>query len=220
MTLSRKKIDNFWAKRAQIKDARVATHFKKDDTHIYDLQLIRKYCKKDTEILDVACGTCYLANELVDEVSYIKGTDKFGEFLSHCRVSNKLEVEVADILEYKDSKKYDIILMFGVVMYFDDLDTENIYRKYRTMLKPDGLLIVKHQCGVTEDIIIDKYSEQIGDNYQAIYKNVRKDEAILKKYFSSVIVVDIYPPRLNPWTNTHFYAFICGGLSHIISDTL
>lgn len=209
MKLSRRAIDNFWGKRAKIKDPRIATHFKADDTHVYDLKLIHQYCHPQSKVLDVACGTCYLANELVNDVAYIKGTDKFGEFLRYCHVSDKLVVEQADILTYQDDKKYDLILMFGIVMYFSDEDTEKIYQKYRALLKPGGLLIVKHQCGIMEDVIIDKYSEAIGDHYQAVYKSVSKDENLLKKYFPSVQVIDIYPARLNPWPNTHFYAFIC-----------
>jgi 2-polyprenyl-3-methyl-5-hydroxy-6-metoxy-1,4-benzoquinol methylase len=116
MKLSRSQIDQFWRKRAIIKDPRVSTHFKQDDAHLFDLKLIKQFCKPQSELLDVACGTCYLSNALINDVAYIKGTDKFAEFLQYCHTSEKLEVEQADILSYQDEKKYDIILMFGIMV--------------------------------------------------------------------------------------------------------
>jgi len=207
--ISRKQVNNFWSKRAQIKDARISTHFKQDDTHLYDLDLIKKYATSKSNVLDVACGTCFLTNQLADNVAYIKGTDKFGEFLEHCQVSKKFEVQQADILTYQDKRKYDLILMFGIITYFDDDDTALIYKRYKKLLTKGGVLIVKHQCGLENDVLIDKFSEQIGDKYQANYKHVNKDLSILKKHFANVELIDIYPSRLNVWENTHFFAFVC-----------
>ncbi len=205
--MDKKKVDAFWSKRAKIEDPRVATHFKKDDTHVYDLELIRKYTNPNSDILDLGCGTCYLANELATEVHYIKAVDKYPEFLKHCLTVPNLETLASDVLDYTDTRKYDLILLFGVVMYFSEEDTQKIYSMCRNMLKPQGKLIVKHQCGVNEDVAIDNYSPTIGDTYYAVYKHVDKDKKLLEQYFG-VDVVDIYPPRLNPWPNTHFYAFI------------
>ena len=205
--MDKKKVDAFWSKRAKIEDPRVATHFKKDDTHVYDLELIRKYTNPNSDILDLGCGTCYLANELVDEVHYIKAVDKYPEFLKHCRHVPNLETLASYVLDYTDTRTYDLIVLFGVVMYFSEDDTKKIYNMCKQLLKPTGTLIVKHQCGVNEDVAIDNYSPTIGDTYYAVYKHVTKDKKLLEKYFN-VEVVDIYPPRLNPWPNTHFYAFI------------
>lgn len=205
--MDQKKVDAFWSKRAKIKDPRVATHFKKDDTHVFDLALIRKYTKPDSDILDMGCGTCYLSNELIDEVHYIKAVDKYPEFLSHCKTAPNLETFASDVLSYQDDRKYDIILLFGVVMYFSEVDTKKIYHMCKQLLKPTGTLIVKHQCGVDRDVAIDNYSPAIEDNYYAVYKHVKKDTQLLEEFFN-VELVDVYPPRLNPWPNTHFYAFI------------
>lgn len=207
--LSRAQIDNFWARRAKIANPRISTHFKEDDTHIFDLNLIRQYCNKKSRILDVGCGTCYLSNNLVDDVSFIKAIDKFSKFLKFCRKSPKIKTEVSDILDYRDNRKYDLIIMFGVIMYFDESDTDKIYYKYSRLLKKGGVLIVKHQCGITDDVYINKYSDQIQDNYQALYKSVEKDKQLLSAHFQNVKTIDIYPSRLNPWPNTHFFAFIC-----------
>lgn len=212
---NRDKVDSFWRKRAKIKDSRISTHFKNDDTHVFDLELIKKYCTVESNVLDVACGTCYLSNELVDYVKHIKAFDKFPEFLRHCKANNKFIIEAADILDYEDDDKYNIILMFGIIMYFNDNDTKKIYEKYSNMLSEDGVLIVKHQCGNKEDVTIDKYSDHIQDHYHAVYKSVEKDKILLKNYFRDIEIIDVYPPRLNPWPDTHFFAFICSDLIRV-----
>ncbi len=205
--MDQKKVDEFWSKRAKIADPRISTHFKKDDTHVFDLQLIRKYTNPDSEILDMGCGTCYLANKLVKEVKYIRAVDKYPEFLEHCSVTHNLETEASDVLSYTDTRTYDIILLFGVVMYFSEEDTRKIYAMCHKLLKPNGVLIVKHQCGIEDDVAIDAYSPVIGDNYYAVYKQKQKDIMLLEEFFD-VEVIDIYPPRLNPWKNSHFFAFV------------
>lgn len=207
MHINTKKIDNFWKRRAKIKDPRISTHFKQDDTHVFDLKLIRKFCKPTSHMLDLACGTCYLSNELINEVAYIKAVDKYGEFLTHCKTVPNLETVTKDILDFDDTKKYDIILLFGIVMYFNEIDTRAIYRKCKKLLKKGGIVIVKHQCGVLKDVVVDSYSPVIKDTYHAVYKHVEKDKKLLEEFFDFE-VINIYPPRLNPWPNTHFYAFI------------
>ncbi len=205
--MDKNKVDAFWSKRAQVTDPRVATHFKKDDTHVFDLELIRRYTLPNTDLLDLGCGTCFLSNELVEEVNYIRAVDKYPEFLEHCLTVSNLETTASDVLEYTDNRQYDVILLFGVVMYFSEEDTRKIYAKCRDLLREDGTLIVKHQCGVDGDVAIDNFSPAIGDNYYAVYKHVKKDTELLKEFFD-VEVVDVYPERLNPWPNTHFYGFV------------
>lgn len=207
--MDRKKIDRFWQERTKIKDPRIATHFKHDDTYVYDLRLIKKLIKHGAEVLDLACGTCYISNQLVDKVKYIKAVDKFPEFLKHCKKTPRLETVACDILTFTDSKKYDLILLIGIMLFFDDQDSATIYKKCHKLLKKNGAMLVRHQCGVKQDIVVNKYSPTVGGHYYARYKHLDKEVQMLKKIFKKVSVVDILPKRLNPWPDTHHYAFIC-----------
>ncbi len=206
--IDRKKIDAFWKKRTKVTNVRVSTHFRIDDMHEFDLKLIEKYITKKTRLLDLGAGTCYHANRLIGKVAYIKATDKFGEFLHHCKVGDNFETQTADALTYDDHKKYDVILLLGVMNYFSDKEASQIYKNCHSMLAEGGTLIIKHQSGVKEDIVVDKYSEVIGDSYHALYRQKEKDVKLMEKYFQ-VETIDIYPKRLNPWPNTHFYAYVC-----------
>jgi SAM-dependent methyltransferase len=206
--VNRKKIDSFWKKRTKIKDARIATHFKYDDTHNYDLKLIDKYITPKSKVLDLGCGPCYITNKLIGKARYIKGVDKFGEFLKHCKTGPNFKIEQSDLLKYKDKNKYDLILLIGVMFCFGDKESEKIYKNCFNLLTKSGTMIIRQQYGVKKDVIIDKYSQQIGDNYYTYYRFLQKELKILKSFFK-VKVIDVLPKRLNPWSNTHHYALIC-----------
>ena len=46
-------IDQFWEARSKITDRRIATHYKHDDTLIYEANLIKKHLKPDDVVLDL-----------------------------------------------------------------------------------------------------------------------------------------------------------------------
>jgi SAM-dependent methyltransferase len=201
--------DEFWSSRTNVEDARKATHFKKDDNTLeYEVTLIKKYIPPMGRILDLGCGTCTLTNLLIPFASYIRGVEKQQDFLRFCTVGSKLETVVADVADYKDNNQYDVILIFGVLNYiFADDEVRKIYENCAKMLAPNGHLIVKHQSGVGESVEINKFSEDIGANYLALYRQKERDEGLLKEFFY-VETIDIYPPEMNRWTNTHFYAYV------------
>lgn len=208
--ITRDDFDKFWSKRTREKNPRVATHFKNDDTHLYDIRLVKKHINKDSIVLDLACGTCIIANAITKYCKQILAVDKYSEFLKYCVVNEKLSVIKSDILDFKPERNsYDLVLMFGVAHYFFDAELDETYKYLHESLKIGGKLIVKHASGVEEDVIVADRSEQIGDDYFAIYRSKNKDIKMLEKYFKVVEVLDIYPSRLNKWKNTHYFAYIC-----------
>jgi trans-aconitate methyltransferase len=206
--MNREKIDRFWASRTKVEDPRKATHFKDDDMHIFDLELIQRYAGPESEVLDLACGTGCHTNLLAPQVKSIKAVDKFGKFLESVADNTNVTTEQCDVLHYEDEKRYDLILVLGLMNYFSDSEAFKIYGMCKKLLKPEGTLIVKHACGVEDDVLVDTYSEQLKENYYALYRHVKKEQNLLSEHFQ-IETVDIYPERLNPWRNTHFYAFVC-----------
>jgi len=206
--LDKTKIDNFFAKRAQISDPNLATHYKEDDTILFDTGLIEQYIDSSSTVLDLGCGPGRTTNVLESKVSYIKAVDKQRAFLDFCNNSPKIETVESDLTEFHDNKQYDVILLFGIFNYFNDDEVKTIYNNCFAMLKDNGVMLVKHACGVEEDVIIDHYSEQIDDWYHVLYRHTSKDELLLQQSGFETTMIDIYPERLNPWKNTHYYAFV------------
>jgi methylase of polypeptide subunit release factors len=74
--LDKHKVEQFWKKRTEIKDPRIATHYKHDDTLKFDLELIFKHIHPYSDVLDLGCGTGAIVNELEPHVSKITAVDK------------------------------------------------------------------------------------------------------------------------------------------------
>lgn len=207
--MNKDKVNKFWQKRTKVNHPRISTHFQNDDTHLFDLKIIEKYITPQSKILDLACGPCYYSNLLIDKVKYIKAVDKFRDFFKFCKKTPKLETVEMDLVNFEDNQKYDLILLIGIMHFINEEERKIIYKKAFQYLKNNGVVYIRHQCGINNDIDIDKYSKKIGDNYTALYLELNKETNMLKKIFKKVKVVDIFPKRLNPWPDTHYYAFIC-----------
>ena len=209
LSVDQSKIDRFWKSRTKVEDTRVSTHFKDDDTHLFDLNLIKEYCSLNTRVLDLACGTGCHTNAIAHLVKSVKAVDKYDAFLRSVSKVDNVTTKQSDLLDFHDTNSYDLVLLLlGIMNYFDDDQARAIYQKAANLVEASGTVIVKHACGVKEDVLVDSYSKEIGDNYYALYRHLEREIALLEEFFT-VDIINIYPKRLNPWENTHFYAFVC-----------
>jgi len=201
------KIYNFFKSRSLIEDDYVATRNYFDDRLSYDTNLIKKYLKHNSSVLDLGCGSGLISKNIVDLTSNILAVDNNKNFLNRINHSKIITLE-SDILSFETKEKFDLILIFGLLTFVDETELDTFYSKIEKMLKPNGIIIIKHQCGLKDDVIIDTFSIQLQANYVAIYRNIQKEISILKQFFD-VDLIDIYPDTLNNWEDTHHYAFIC-----------
>jgi hypothetical protein len=112
-------------------------------------------------------------------------------------------------MAFNSTDVFDLVTIFGTMHYFSEREAVEIYTKYYPYLKEKGKLIVKNQFGVSEDVIVEGYSEEQKANYFACYRHIKKEQKILETIgYKNVEVHDIYPPECNRWDNTHFYAIV------------
>lgn len=206
--MNKDKVEKFWENRSKINDPDMAARFSKNNKIEYDMELIKRYLPKDAKVLDLGCGSCIITNRLEPEVSYICAVDKQDELFRFCVNSEKVHTVKADIVEYIDDNKYDMIIIFGVFNYTTTEEMKIACKNCYNMLKKDGYLIIKHACGVDGNVSVDNYSEQLGDWYCAEYRHVVKEMELIKAQGFNVDIIDIYPSEFNPWNNTHYYAFV------------
>jgi hypothetical protein len=204
-------VKKFWQKRGrEITHPRVATHFRIDDAIDYDFNLVKRFCNGNTKILDLGDGKCVLSSRLAPYVKEIVAVDFVGNFLKKGKLLPNIKTVASDIRTFESKEKYEIILLFGVLNYFfNNKELLSLYKRYKKMLAGNGVCIIKHQVGIKGTVIVDGYSEDVKGHYLAVYRQIEKEISLLKLVFNVVDVIDIYPPRLNRWANTHFYAFIC-----------
>jgi SAM-dependent methyltransferase len=206
--LDKQKIDRFWQGRTSIQDPRIATNYRDDNRLQLDYEFVRRLLPEKASVLDLGAGSCTLAGMLLPHVSSILAIDKFPEFLSLAPKSEKLLTRCADVASFQSDDLFDVILLFGVANFLTETEEFRLYGQCKRMLKQGGVFIVKNQCGSTDEVLVDKYSEELGAHYHARYPAVDSQRGMLQSLFH-VTTHDIYPPAINRWPDTHFYAFVC-----------
>lgn len=205
--MDKKTISKFWNSRGLIKDNYEAARNGIDERLKYDMELLEKNLKKNDNVLDLGCGTGIIANVIVDKVQRITAVDFIEEFVSRIK-HPKIDAICKEIMKFETNEKFDVIIIFGVFNYLEVHEVKKLCKKLQNWVKQDGIIIIKHQCGLNEDITVDNYSKKLQCKYLATYRKLTKEIMLLKNYFN-VDVKDIYPKGMNIWDNTHHYAFIC-----------
>lgn len=174
-----------------------------------DAKFIMKYANKDSVILDLASGTGMAISRYYEKVGHIDAVEVFTEFTKFIPRSPNIDIFNKSIVDFEPGKKYDLVLMFGIVQYFNESEMDALYKKYKKCLKPTGKLIIKNQFGVKEDVVVSGMSKELGRVYCSQYRHLDKEMNMLRSIgFDKVKVFDVYPTEANRWDNTHFYAIV------------
>lgn len=180
-----------------------------NDFSTYDSNFILNYAGKNSCILDLGSGTGLIVNKVHPSVQSITAVDIYPEFTNFIDKVDNVEVINEDILKYVPEKKYDLITFMGVLNFFNDHEVREIYKRYQPYVKKNGHIIVKNQFGVTDDVIVSGYSEELGKDYFSHYRHIQKEVSIISSQgYEKVKIFDIYPKECNRWENTHFYAIV------------
>jgi HAD superfamily phosphoserine phosphatase-like hydrolase len=204
------KIHSFYEKMAnEIKDAKT-TRNKSFDFSEYDVNFVKKYASQQKGLLDLGAGTGLLINNLTNDFSRIVAVERNEGLTRFIQRAPNVEVIVDDILCFQTNEKFDVITVFGVMNFFNEVEAIKIYLKIKSFIKATGVFIVKHQMGIHQNVVVDGFSEELQENYFSEYrKHTREIELISNLGFDVIEVVDIYPSEFNRWENTHFYALVC-----------
>jgi hypothetical protein len=147
---------------------------------------------------------------LDNDFKIIVAVEKYPEFSEFITKSNRITVINEDLITFNTDQVFDLVSIFGVMNFFNIDEATSIYTKVLNFLHDDGSLIIKHQMGVDEDIVVTGYSEELGTDYYSEYRQVDNEIKLLTSIgFANIEKIDIYPEEYNRWDNTHFYALIC-----------
>lgn len=163
-------------------------------------------------ILDIGCGDGAILLTLREftEVTTFYGYDVsirlIEKLLNRWGEAPGLNVEVINLITLEELPITDATLALGSFPYiFDNAQLNNIIRKIKS-----DLLIVRVPCTLNkEDEVINKFSEDLKENYAAIYRTVPNYTSILSNHF---IVSDIsrsYPDEIESKYGTKHFFFVC-----------
>ena len=140
----------------------------------------------------------------------VTAVDYIGDYV--CALPNWITGICCDLRDFRINQKFDVILLFGILNYLKDDLAVDLLDRCRGMLKDNGTILVKHQCSrSSEDVVIEKFSEELGDHYNAIYRSVDKELGFYSK-IGNISVHDPYSSEYNRWLDTFFKLFVIRAL--------
>lgn len=147
----------------------------------------------DARVLDVACGIGRWADALCGKVTSYCGVDFCGELLdiARDRVTEEqflfLEGSVNHIEQVvKQSGKdpFNVVLMFGIIVYLNDEDLLDVLNQIEHVCEKHCVICIREPLGIEQRLTLkDYFSDELNDEYNAIYRTRDELEVFLKKTF-------------------------------------
>ncbi|WP_448061653.1 class I SAM-dependent methyltransferase [Cellulomonas hominis] len=172
-----------------------------------DVALLDSLTREGDTLLDLGCGTGDLFLAILDKFSRVTAVDMIPEFLERIPRDPRITTVLSELDAYRPEEAFDAATLFGVVTHLTVEQETAAYRLLRRAT-PEGVVVVKNQCGRDEDVEVDSWSEAFGSRYVGRYPHVERQAERLREVFGSVEVVR-YPEELNHWDNSLHAAFVC-----------
>ena len=203
------KIKDYYEKMAERITTATETRNKAPDFTEYDVAFVKQFADSSKSLLDMGAGSGLQLNQISDCFRAVTAVELYPEFSKFITPKPHLHVVNQDILNFDTDKTFDIVIAFGVMNFFSTTEAEKLYKKFFKFTAPGGTLIIKNQMGVSEDVIVDKYSEELGHHYYSEYRTaLHESKLISASGFSINDVHDIYPDQFNRWPNTRFKCIV------------
>ena len=93
-------------------------------------------------ILDLGCGDGRYSSAIQDYI-YYHGVDFSKSFISKCVEKKNSKFTCHDVSTFIEDKKYNIILLVGLITYLEDEDVSNLIRNLKKMITEDGIIILR-----------------------------------------------------------------------------
>lgn len=165
-----------------------------------------------SSVLDLGCGDGALLLSLREftELKKFYGYDISSGLLKILK--NKwgkypgLITKAGDFIKYKKFPKVDLTLSFGAFPFiFEETDLHNLLEKITS-----DILIVRSPCTLLkDDEIINKYSEELNEQYASIYRTPGSYISILSEHFTVCEIHRAYPDKIESKYGTKHFFFVC-----------
>lgn len=207
---SQSKQEAYWSKLAERIEKPTDTKNKRPDTTDIELSFIKEYCDVTMSVLDLGSGSGLIINALLPFVKDITAVEKFEGFSKYICENENMYVINADLIGFKIRRTFDLVLCTGVAQCFEREVFRKVYENAFEMTAENGIFVARTHCGIKEDVKIDGYSDELGTDYFAEYRQLDSEVELIKESgFSEVEVFDFLPDSINVWENTRHYYFVC-----------
>lgn len=172
-------------------------------------ELVTQRNKKETEkllpklslnnasrVLDIACGIGRWSDAITCDIDEYCGVDfsdnliKIADARNSDKNNRKFLVsginEIREKMAGNQQNDYNVVLMIGILMYINDSDLENALNGIGELLAEHCTICVREPIGVGARLTLkDFYSDELKDDYNAIYRTHDELMSFFNKTFIS-----------------------------------
>lgn len=180
-----------------------------------------------SKVLDVACGIGRWSDAITTDINEYCGIDFSDDLIKIAIDRNKEKPnrkfmvgavnDVENILKENICKKYNRILLIGILMYLNDDEVKETFCQIERLCEQKSLICIREPIGVAERLTLkDFYSEELDDNYSAIYRTRNEikqiiDDVLAKNGFKILQEGFLFSEeRLNNRKETEQYYYLIG----------
>lgn len=163
----------------------------------HEIKKLIPYLEIDTEskVLDIACGIGRWADALPCDIAEYCGIDFSPELIQIANERNEKDnfnfyvgsaLQLNKILIENNKGKFNKVLLIGILMYLNDEDIEVLLHQAEQCCAEHATICIREPIGIEGRLTLkDFYSEELADNYNAIYRTRNELNQFFAKSLSS-----------------------------------
>lgn len=163
----------------------------------HEIKKLIPYLEIDTEskVLDIACGIGRWADALPCDIAEYCGIDFSPELIQIANERNEKDnfnfyvgsaLQLNKILIENNKGKFNKVLLIGILMYLNDEDIEVLLHQAEQCCAEHATICIREPIGIEDRLTLkDFYSEELADNYNAIYRTRNELNQFFAKSLSS-----------------------------------
>lgn len=146
-----------------------------------------------SRILDVACGIGRWADAIEKNVDSYVGLDFSESLIKLAKKRNRRNnfkfvvseaVKIRETLVSLQEHDFNVVLMVGIFMYLNDEDVYSVADQTERSLEKKSRICIREPVGIEHRLTLkDFYSEELKDNYNAIYRTREEFKLFLESSF-------------------------------------
>lgn len=144
----------------------------------------------NARILDLACGIGRWADAVKEEITEYCGVDFSEDLIRIANERNKNPrvsfltgslTEIDRVLKENHKGCYNRVLIIGILMYINDEDLTETLRKVERHCEEHCIMCIREPVGLQGRLTLkDFYSEELQENYNAIYRSDRELKQVFR----------------------------------------
>lgn len=158
-----------------------------------EINKIKPFLELDNKsrVLDIACGIGRWSDAITEEIDEYCGIDFCSEFIELAKERNKKNnhyfynsssVNVKKCIDTQGKGRYNRVLLIGALMYLNDGDVESALEQIESLCDNNAIICIREPIGINERLTLkEQFSEELKDDYNAIYRTKEELETIFKK---------------------------------------